>query len=213
MPRALLINASPKRGRSTSLSMAEYLAERLSEKGIEARVLHMGHDPAGAVDAIDAADVVVLASPLYVDSLPSGVMAFFEEFSTRKGSAQGQRFLGIVNCGFPEASQCATAITIMSIFARNVGFAWAGALPMGMGEAVAGRPLREAGGMARRPRAALDLTAQALAEGKDVPEEALRLMARPPIPRWLFVRLAHRMWRQRARENGCADDLGAAPLK
>jgi multimeric flavodoxin WrbA len=212
MKTALLINASPKPGRSTSLSMIEYMAKRLRENGLEVKELHLGKAEADPVEEMDRADVIVITSPVYTDSLPSRVMALMEDFAQRKGQRQrSQTMMAIVNCGFPEPAHCATAITILSIFAKRMGFRWVGGLPMGMGEMVMGRPLEDAGGMMRRPRTALDLAAAAIAQGEEVPLEAMKLMTRSPIPKWMFVRLAHRRWRKEAKENGCADRMGDTP--
>jgi multimeric flavodoxin WrbA len=161
---------------------------------------------------MDKADIVVLTSPVYVDSLPSETILLMEEFASLKGAKKReQTFVAIVNCGFPEPAHCATAITILSIFAKRMGFAWTGGLPMGMGEIAAGRSLEEAGGALRRPRMALDMAAASLAEGKEIPAEAMRLMTKAPIPRWLFVRLAHRRWKKEAVENGCLERMGDTP--
>jgi multimeric flavodoxin WrbA len=213
MKTALLINASPKPGRSTSLAMCEYLGERLKERGMEVKESHLRKERNEVIEEMDTADLVVLASPVYVDSLPSELIALMEDFSaTKEAKKREQTMIAIVNCGFPEPAHCATAITITSIFAKRMGFAWGGGLPMGMGEMTMGRTLEEAGGAMRRPRKALDLTAATLAEGHEVPIEAVRLMAKAPIPKWMFVKLAHRRWRQEAAGNGCSDKMGDTPF-
>lgn len=212
-PTALLINASPKAGRSTSHAIAEYLGKRLNDKGVEIKMRHIGKDDADLVELMDISDIVVFASPLYVDSLPSKMIALMEDLSSQKSArTRQQTMIAVINCGFPQSAQCATAITICSIFAKRMGFTWAGGLPMGMGEAAAGKTLEEAGGMMRRPRQALDMAADALTNGKEMPMEAVRLMAKPIIPTWLFLMMAERMWKQKAAANGCKEKLGDAPF-
>lgn len=214
MMKALLINASPKPGRSTSRAIAEYLGRRLGEKGVEVATAHLGQQDADLLEQMDRADIVVISAPLNIDSLPSGVMAMMEEFAAKKGPRErSQVMMAVVNCGFPESGQTATAITICSIFAKKMGFAWAGGLPMGMGMAVQGKDLEELGGRMRRPRKAFDLAAEAVANGKDIPLEAVRLLAKPAIPTWLFLMMAGRMWKREAAANGCEDKMGDAPYR
>jgi len=212
--KALLINASPKPGRSTSLAIAEYLGKRLGERGVEVEMMHLGKQDADLLELMDQADVVVISAPLYVDSLPSRVMAMMEEFATKKGPKERRQvMMAVVNCGFPESGQTATAITICSIFAKKMGFTWAGGLPMGMGGVVQGKDLEEVGGMMRRPRQAFDLAADAVANGREIPLEAVRLLAKPIIPSWLFLMMAGRMWKKEAVANGCEDRMGDAPYR
>ncbi len=116
-----------------------------------------------------------------------------------------------MNCGFPEASQNRTALAICRRFAAEAGFEWAGGLALGMGEAIGGRPLKEAGGMVRRIVKALDLAGDALALGHPIPEEAVRLMAKPLVPRWLYILMGNRGWKKRAANHGTTDALNARP--
>jgi hypothetical protein len=85
-----------------------------------------------ALEKLEAADLVVLAFPLYVDSLPAPVIAALEKIAAQRlGRSTRQRFTAIANCGFPEASHNAPALAICSEFARQSGFAWAGSLALG----------------------------------------------------------------------------------
>jgi hypothetical protein len=52
---------------------------------------------------IAAADLVVLAFPLYVDTLPAPVIALLESLTARRAVLPpSTRFAALVNCGFPE---------------------------------------------------------------------------------------------------------------
>ena len=117
----------------------------------------------------------------------------------------------IVNCGFPEAHQTDTAVRICRRFAAEAGFEWAGALAVGAGETIHGQPLDEIKGMARNVIRSLDLAAAALAENKPVPEKAVRLMAKPLIPRWSYLLLGTRGWKKAATRHGTRDRLNNRP--
>ncbi len=116
-----------------------------------------------------------------------------------------------MNSGFPEASQNATALRICRRFADEARFEWAGGIALGGGEAIGGRPLAKVGGMARNVVRALDLAASELAAGRPVPEAAIRLMARPLVPTWLYLLFGRRGWRRRAARHHAGDRMDARP--
>jgi hypothetical protein len=67
--------------------------------------------------------------------------------------------------------------------------------------------------VARTLRQALDLTAERIAAGEEVPAEAVRLMAKPLVPTWLYVLIGEMGWRRLARQNGVRRMLGARPYE
>ena len=66
---------------------------------------------------------------------------------------------------------------------HEAGFIWAGALALGMGGAVGGKPLDKAGGMVRNVVKALDAATASLAAGGLIPEEATALAGKPMMAR------------------------------
>ncbi|MGA6992971.1 MAG: hypothetical protein WBX50_03645 [Candidatus Deferrimicrobiaceae bacterium] len=113
----------------------------------------------------------------------------------------GARFAAVINCGFPEARQCDTAIAFCRCFAKEAGMAWMGGLSLGGGGSIGGRPVQEAGGVARNARKALDLAAAALSKGEQVPGEAVSLMAKQTISPWLYTVIGDIGWRLKARKH------------
>ena len=167
--------------------------------------------------AADRADLVVLAFPLYVDSLPAPVIQTLELMAKHRETipqAKTQRFLAISNCGFPEAFHINTALAICCRFARQTGFEWAGGLALGAGEGiVTGRPLKELGGQGYHIIRSLDLAAAALAGGKPVPQEAVDLMAKPVVPPWLYAMFGGIGWKQQAKKYGVERKLRERPYE
>ena len=88
---------------------------------------------------------------------------------------------------------------------------WAGGLALGAGPLLDRRPLREAGDVARPVMQALDLAAAALAEGQDVPAEAVELMGRPLISRWRYVLTSNLAWLRWGLRFGTLTKLSARP--
>jgi hypothetical protein len=217
----LLIGSAKPAGESSSEALGVYLQGRLAEHGISAETRHVARAlrtearTQELLEAVDRADLTILAFPLYVDSLPYLVTAALERIAAHR---QGQpspapaSFLAIANCGFPEAQHNATALAICRQFADEAGFAWAGGLALGEGGAISGRPLAKAGGMAHNVLAALDLAAAALAEGEAAPAEAAALMARPFIPARAYMLMGGLGWLMQARRNRVLTRLAARPF-
>lgn len=217
--RALLLVGSPRGDASVSATILVHLATLLAERGLSVTTerIHGGSpgDPElrGLEGRVAEADVVVLATPLYVDSLPGPVTAALEILARQResGSSSRPRFLALVNCGFPEAVHNDTALAICRLFAKQAHLEWIGGLGIGGGGMLAGRPLAEQGARARTVTRALALAAEAIARGRVVPEEARALVAKPPIPRWLYRAIASWGFRQEARRYGTLARQGARP--
>ena len=215
--KALLLIGSPKGPKSTSRVLGAYLMRKLEAGGMEsvemtvAAALQSTENQHRMHKTVDAAELVVVSFPLYVDQLPAPLVQTLELIADRrKGTLPAspvagpgiQRIAAVVQSGFPETRQNQAAIDIMRQFAGEAGFEWAGALAMGMGGAVAGRPLDKGGGMVRNAVKALDLAAAALLEGRDVPPEAARLMGRRLMPAWLYTFMGDRGMRRSAKRHG-----------
>lgn len=166
-----------------------------------------------AFEKLDQADLVVLAFPLYVDSLPAPVIAALEKIAAHRAIVQPlQRFAAIANCGFPEAHHNNTALAICGQFAAQTGMIWVGSLSLGAGEGmVHGKPLNELGGQGASFRKSLELAAISLANGEAIPQEARDLLAKPLIPNWLYKLFGGIGWKQSAKEYGMQKSLRRQP--
>ena len=91
-------------------------------------------------------------------------------------------FVAICQSGFPEAEHSAVAIEICHNFASSAGLEWAGGLVMPEGGMLNGQPMSKMKHMMRSAVAALDLTAEALAAGRPVPDEAVRADGEAGVP-------------------------------
>ncbi len=218
----LLVGSAKPSGASTSEALGRSLLRRLEAGGIETRTFLVAHTRGDEalrelVDAIAGAELFLLASPMYVDSLPHLVVRAFEAIAaarTRPGTTPSPtRFLALVNCGFPEAAQTRTALDICRIFAAQARFELAGTLGLGGGETLHGKPPEALGWLARPVRRALDLTAEALLAGRPVPQKAVELMARPIVPAIGYLLVGNHNWRKEARRWGAESRLDARPYE
>ncbi len=225
--RALLIVGSQKINHpSTSALLGEYLLKRLEKHGWETEALTLGRDILDGrgqdrlYSSVNEADTILLSFPLYVDTLPFLTTKALEVIALRRdtvNAAHPKRILALVNSGFPEPYQSAVALAVCRNFALECGMSWAGGLVMGSGEGLlSGYPVtgfRGLRGLKRPPlyyiNRALRITADALAEGHPVPEKAVRLIARKPVPlisfglwRQIFIKLGKNIWEKEAALNG-----------
>jgi NAD(P)H-dependent FMN reductase len=215
--KALLIVGSPKGKRSVSHALGSALLTRLEaggmavEEALVSSVLKSSEERHRLYRLADEADLVIVSFPLYVDQLPAPLVQTLELLADRRAGAQGatpwpgpleQRLVAVVQCGFYEDHQNRPAVAIVRQFAKETGFAWAGALTMGAGGALAGRSLDKAGGMARNAVKALELAAASLAAGGNVPEEATKLMAKPLMARRLYHLAANWGFKRLLKKHG-----------
>jgi multimeric flavodoxin WrbA len=223
--RALLIVGSPKTGSpSTSGVLGERLLQGLSTRGWETESLtlraSLNHGGADALLApVDRAGLIVLAFPLYVDALPHLVTKALAVIAAhRRGAEQAppQSLVAIVNSGFPEARQNAVALAICREFAAQSGVTWAGGLALPGGGMINGQPLvgsKRSGPPVGHVIRSLDLAAAALADGQQVPAQAVILMAKNPIPFvpfgvWtrIYIRFGAKGFEEDAARNGISRD-------
>ncbi len=218
--RILLLNGSPKANKGTSGAMLDYLRKRLEMRGCITETLNVMQSTASAegigrlLSEALSAHTLVLAFPLYIDSLPYPVVRALEVIREHRSAAapqQAQRLVALSNSGFPEAHQNDTALSICRQFAKEAGMEWAGGLALGGGQSIDGRPMDKAGWLARNVRKSLDLAADALADGRPLPSEAVRLMSTPLVPKWLYVWIGESGGKRRARANGVLERIADRP--
>ena len=216
---ALILTGSPKGRKSASFALASKLGEGLRENDVSVSLepVHAGmrteEGTRRLLDAVDGSDLVVLAFPLYVDSLPAPLTHLLELIAEQRpcGAPAGTpRLAVIVQCGFPESRQCDTAVGICRLFADRTGMRWAGALAMGMGGSL-GDDFRKLPRGGRNILDALRLAADSLAIGGAIPDEAAKLFARPLMPRWMYTMVGNLGWRVQLRKNKAQRPLTYRP--
>lgn len=217
---ALLLVGSPRGQKSTSMSLGTYLLDQLDEQGLKTETVFIQRSLKSEkgceklLGAINKADLLILAFPLYVDSLPAPVTKALELIRKHRKTTENpkvQRLLAISNSGFPETHQNETALAICRIFASEVGIDWAGGLALGGGEAIDGRPLQEVSGRARHAIKSLSLTAAALAKEEPVPTEAVDRMAKSIVPKRMYLWFGKRRWTKQGKQHGTEKQLYDRP--
>ncbi|MFX1281855.1 MAG: hypothetical protein ACFFA3_21070 [Promethearchaeota archaeon] len=218
--KALLLIGSPKGENSTSASLGNYLILKLEELGNKNerlfvhRIVNREEKIQEMFQMIENVDLLILTFPLYVDSLPAPVikvMELIKEHYINLENKKSQTFIAIVNNGFPEASQNQIALKICEIFSKECGFQWKGGIAFGGGGAIDGAPLLEKGGMVRNIIKGLDMVAQALHENKDIPQEAIELLAKKLIPYSVYRVFGNFGWKMQAKRYGVKQKIKSKP--
>lgn len=218
MSRALLLIGSPRMKGSNSAPIGDYFLERLKTPDMSTETLRLAllsgspDDKMRLLEAVRNSDLIILSFPLYYDGPPALVIRTMEWILAAEIPDMGKkRLLAICQNGFPEASQNQTALDICRQFARETGMQWAGGLAFGMGGVVDGKPLARRERMLRNLRKALDLSADALAQGRSIPEEAVTLAAQPVMPHWFYVWMGNWGWKRAAKKHGTRHLLDRTP--
>lgn len=216
---ALLVVGSGRGRQSNSYQLGSYLLARLSLHGwrTETELLLPALKADGGEALASAArrvDLLVLAFPLYVDSLPAALIGFLERLATsRPVGPEPPLVCAIVNCGFPGAHHNRIALSIVEQFCRESAWRWAGGLPMGGGEVIGGQELDKQAWLLRHQRAALDRAAEDLSAAGSLSPEAVDLMGRPAIPTWYYLMKANSGFLHEAAKHGVADCLDLRPYE
>lgn len=201
----LLVGSAKPRHSSTSEMLGRELLERLVARGHEGDVAwaHVnGSAREALVESLDACDLVLLATPLYFDGLPSHVLALLEavrDHRRRFPLAPSLAMAAILNCGTPDAHQADSALAMCALAARDARLGWRGGLAFGEGDAIGGRELASIG--ERGYAAAMDVAADALARDAAILPEAAALAARPLMPEGRYTLLGNAGWLVTARRN------------
>ena len=147
MKKIVSINGSPKGKKATSFAILNHLNEKIENpnRDIYSLLSSKKNGYEKLIDKMQDATDVLIAFPLYVDSIPALLQDFLEEYNKayKNDKISGDKNLYvIINCGFPEAEQNMTAMGIMKEFARISGFKWRTGVGIGMGGMGSGSPNR-----------------------------------------------------------------------
>lgn len=201
--RIAMINGSPKAGPSNSAFLLQTLESLLAE-GHEIAHYRIRHRPLTEEQQAEICetDALVLASPLYVDGLPSHL---FREMVSLEAFRQGRpskplHVYVLMNNGFYEGTQNKIALEIVENWCERCGFTFGQGLGHGAGEMLGSLdkvPLGK-GPMANLGRAMSEMAAriQHLESGPP-------LLFSPNFPRFAWKWSAtHSFWNGKARRNG-----------
>lgn len=137
MVKVCFINGSPKaQGKSNSDFFINQI-KKVFDDDINSVTYYASkiNENKSLLDEIIKNDKIIFVSPLYADSLPSGMLKFlslFEEYLKDKDCSIDT--YGFVNCGFFEGDQCKHALDMFKYFSRRSKLNWKFGISAGGGE-------------------------------------------------------------------------------
>ncbi len=144
--KRLLLNGSPRGKDGNSRRILTWIAQGLEQAGIRGLpIVDLAPDPtrAASVQAFLDADEVVLALPLYTDSMPGIVKGFLETVARAdKTRLQGKRIAFIIQSGFPEGIHTEALGSYLARLCERIGFIHLGTLRKGGVEGIRMMPAR-----------------------------------------------------------------------
>jgi NAD(P)H-dependent FMN reductase len=209
--KRLLLNGSPRGKDANSRKILAWIAQGLEQAGIAApRIVDLAPDPARAahLQAFLDADEVVLAFPLYTDSMPGLVKAFLEAIALADRSRlQGKRVAFVIQSGFPEGIHTEALGNYLARVCERLGFVHLGTLRKGGVEGIRMMP----------PKAVAKIQARFVVAGNELgtkgkfSPELIRTMAEPRTFGWTgrtIIRLLGSLglinfyWNRKLKEHG-----------
>lgn len=135
----LLIDASPKKRFSNSAYLMGFSKVFMNSRANPCIKAKLPRIPKyGKIfETIKKCDRVVLATPLYVDGLPSHVLRFLKELEVfcKKENITFKMYV-ISNCGFYEGHQTKTLLLQVKAWCKRAGVEWKGGVGIGGGEMI-----------------------------------------------------------------------------
>lgn len=202
----LFVSGSPKVTDSATLAILDRLEAGLAGSGTLRRVRAIAAKAPSPEDL--EAEVLVLALPLYVDSLPAPLLEWlvsYKDLVQKRQAADpswkpGAKVYAVVNCGFHEGIQNEHALAIIQNFAASTGLAYGGGLGIGTGGMVlAMAKVPDQAGIKRPVAQGLDWLTGLIRDGA-LP--GTNRYVQFGFPRFAYLLAAHAGWRRLAKGNG-----------
>lgn len=195
----LMISGSPKKNSSASKSILLGLEQYLKDTASDSVITYTHSLDADLAEKASACDALVLAFPLYVDSIPSHLLTVMERMERTRCIRESTPVYVIVNCGFYEGEQCDLALEMAKHWCQRCGAKWGGGLGFGGGGGLEMMDLAPMGyGPKKDLGAELKNMAKSIADGTDWDYR----FASVNFPAFMYKLGAQCGWRSAAKSNG-----------
>ncbi len=212
------IGSAKPNGTSTSEALVQPLLDHLAELGWTTEVLHtrgavkLQHAEAPKlVEAVQRADLLVLSTPVYVDTPPASVLAGLGQLARARLDSPPAMVV-ISQCGFPELEHNYLLLDVVAEASRRIGMPWAGHLAVGGGGAFTGAHLSKPGDKAWRQARALQDAATALDAGEPIPPTVTESFGHAILGPALYRLAGDVGWLVQAWQHGALWTLGDEPF-
>ena len=192
--KVALICASPKGKESTSYLLLEEIKEKMQGNETEEIFIQPGINMDEAISRMFENEYVIFFYPLYVDGLPSTLLAFLTA-SEMKPHKRGIEVAEVCNCGYYEGKHGYISLRILENWAKKMHFTYHGGVSIGAAPAIETvREMPMGNAMLKRADQALSL----IAAGNIKDNMSVNL----GIPRLVYKKVVESNWRKEIRKNG-----------
>ena len=196
-----IINGSQKPGESNTGIILDKLYELLQEKQTVKTYNSGKEHPKEMYQEIISGDIIVLAFPLFADSIPSQTLKMLIELESiiKQEKTNNLVMYVIINNGFYEGRQSHVAFEIIKNWCERSGVQFGGGIGQGAGEMIgATKNIPIDKGPFNNLGRALKLMAEKMSHN-----ESFEIMYLSPyFPRFLWKIMATSFWHQLAKNNG-----------
>ena len=123
--RLTVFNGSPRAAKSNTRKIIgqflEGYASASDSNSFETFNLVSEQQRSVAVDQFSNAEIVLIAFPLYVDSLPANLKAFIEKLNSLCGRSDNPKIMFMIHSGFPESIHSRTVARYLEKLADRLG--------------------------------------------------------------------------------------------
>ncbi|MGL4343583.1 MAG: hypothetical protein ACRCTE_00145 [Cellulosilyticaceae bacterium] len=220
MKKIVFLNGSPRTQNSTSdylLSIIEKnLCGQYMLESYHIASLRTDKKQTEALNALTNSDTILLAFPLYVDSLPSHLIAFLQLWETRLHTIQTKpspHLFVLSHNGFIEGSQNQHAIDILRHFCSRTPMTWGLGIGLGGSEFMKNsQTMPPQSKVKRQSFKVLDLLATQLTHPSLI--DAPHIFVSPQMNKRVFQWMCSVFWLLQARKKGTNIlRLGAKPYQ
>jgi NAD(P)H-dependent FMN reductase len=217
--RLAVFNGSPRGQASTTKILLDHFLEGFAATGgntHETAYLNHVKDGDRFVESFRDAEHVLLAFPLYHDSVPAIVKTFIESLEPLCGRAGNPSIGFLVQSGFPEAVQSRAVERYLEKLARRLGCRYVGTLIKGNANRIEEQP----GMMKKKVFTSFRELGRGFGETGEFDEQLVRKMAQPEklpaVIRWVFrlmmlTPLANLGWNRQLKKNNAFAQRYARP--
>lgn len=190
-----IINASPKVSKSFSDYILKEIKKFLNTEEIFELHFEKSKPQDSDIEIIKDMDILLIAFPLYVDTLPSHLISCLSQIE-KENINKDIKVYAICNCGFFEGDQCDIALKNIECWCNKTGFIWQEGIGIGGGPLYT--KLDENSKLTKDMKMSLRLIANDILNERGCENSFIS----PILPRFIYKFLVERLWRSTLKKNG-----------
>lgn len=183
-----LINGSQKIANSNST----YFLKLISDE----RIYNLNYDNyKEVINSIKKNNIIIFATPLYVDSISSNLISFLDYIYDNKIDIKDKSVYIIINCGFKEAEHNIVAANIIKNFSNKMKANYKGFILIGAGEIIGNKKFKF---ISKKALNKIEELKYEIIEEKNIKDNLLTI---DYVESKLYLLLGNILWKKKAKKN------------